>query len=82
MMQATPRVFATTAEAEAALHALGPFFSHVRRREEGGLVLDNLEQYQPWTDENEIQQYDALAEAHGWDKSRFGGLWSDAGENY
>ena len=36
------------------------------------LVLDNLEQYQPWTDENEVRQYDELAEAHGWDKSRFG----------
>ena len=36
------------------------------------LVLDNLESYQPWTDETEVQQYDELAEAHGWDKSRFG----------
>ena len=36
------------------------------------LLLDNLEQYQPWTDETEVRQYDELAEAHGWDKSRFG----------
>ena len=36
------------------------------------LLLDNLEQYQPWTDENEVRQYDELADAHGWDKSRFG----------
>ena len=35
-------------------------------------MLDNLEQYQPWVDEDEVRQYDALAEAHGWDKSRFG----------
>jgi len=36
------------------------------------LLLDNLEQYQPWTDENEVRQYDELADEHGWDKSRFG----------
>jgi len=36
------------------------------------LLLENLEQYQPWTDENEVRQYDELADEHGWDKSRFG----------
>jgi len=35
-------------------------------------LFAKLEAYQPWTDETEVAQYDALAEEFGWDKTRFG----------